>query len=119
MYKPVLKYICVFISLIMFVNYLPAQSIEANLVDSMTNTQTSVIEIDTTEQSDNNEKIEAVNDSTGKIDTVGQKISDKEKKELRKEKKKALIGLAVIACIVTGIFIAAWVTSLGGINDPS
>ena len=84
----------------MFVNYLPAQSIVANLVDSTTNTQTSVIEIDTTEQSDNNEKIEAVNDSTGKIDTIGQKINDKEKEELRKEKKKALLGFAIIGTII-------------------
>jgi hypothetical protein len=50
---------------------------------------------------------ETHSDSSTKVDTLSQKIKEKERAELRKEKKKALIGLTVML-IIGVLYFCAW-----------
>jgi len=109
---------CIVLSLILFAGYLPAQVIEKSQVDSIADAQAGSVKIDGIKQSDNTAKMEAENDSTAKADTISQKISDKEKEELRKEKKKALIGLAIVGGIIVTFLFLGYVASELGSDGP-
>ena len=95
---------------------MPAQTIEKARMDTANSTQTSAVNDSTIYHSNTMVERETPNDSTAKADTINQKIKERERAELRKEKKKALIGLAIVGGIMIFFGLLAFVAWAGPSN---
>jgi len=84
-----MKNICILLSLVLLIQYLPAYGLENITYDSISISNT----IETN-------KTDTVANTVSAEDSPKVQQTNNEKQELRKEKKKALMGLAVVGSVL-------------------